>query len=186
MPRACSRQNFSIKDSAAIFVGGFTVKIAVASLISFLRSPLRRCTSRARDIDKGHSANYLARRATVGERIGARSFQSRFGRTGQRCATGHRADSRHRSGSRKARGTSAQGSRGSGFIIDPLGYILTAHHVIDKAKEIEIDSRTRNACPRASSPPTARSIVAILKIKTERGALDLVVRRFQYAFASAI
>ena len=30
------------------------------------------------------------------------------------------------------------GSRGSGFIIDPRGYVLTAHHVIDKAKEIEI------------------------------------------------
>ncbi|HEX2228236.1 MAG TPA: trypsin-like peptidase domain-containing protein [Candidatus Binatia bacterium] len=29
-------------------------------------------------------------------------------------------------------------SRGSGFIIDPRGYILTAHHVIDKAKEIEV------------------------------------------------
>jgi S1-C subfamily serine protease len=29
-------------------------------------------------------------------------------------------------------------SRGSGFIIDPRGYILTAQHVIDKAKEVEV------------------------------------------------
>jgi len=29
-------------------------------------------------------------------------------------------------------------ARGSGFIIDPKGYILTAHHVVDEAKEIEI------------------------------------------------
>jgi len=29
-------------------------------------------------------------------------------------------------------------ARGSGFIIDPQGYILTAHHVVDEAKEIEI------------------------------------------------
>jgi serine protease Do len=29
-------------------------------------------------------------------------------------------------------------SRGSGFIIDPRGYILTAQHVIDKAREIEV------------------------------------------------
>ena len=29
-------------------------------------------------------------------------------------------------------------ARGSGFIIDPQGYILTAHHVVNEAKEIEI------------------------------------------------
>ena len=29
-------------------------------------------------------------------------------------------------------------ARGSGFIIDPKGYILTAHHVVDEGKEIEI------------------------------------------------
>jgi serine protease Do len=29
-------------------------------------------------------------------------------------------------------------ARGSGFIIDPQGYILTAHHVVSEAKEIEI------------------------------------------------
>src|SRR5512138_2908465 len=39
----------------------------------------------------------------------------------------------------KSRATAQpQNSRGSGFIIDPRGYILTAQHVIDKAKEIEI------------------------------------------------
>src|SRR5581483_1137388 len=39
-----------------------------------------------------------------------------------------------------AKGTPAQplGSRGSGFIIDPHGYVLTAQHVIDKAKDVEI------------------------------------------------
>ncbi len=30
------------------------------------------------------------------------------------------------------------GSRGSGFLIHPDGYILTAYHVIDRAREIEV------------------------------------------------
>src|SRR5919199_713833 len=33
---------------------------------------------------------------------------------------------------------SPQGSRGSGFIVQPSGYVLTAQHVIEKAKEIEV------------------------------------------------
>jgi S1-C subfamily serine protease len=32
----------------------------------------------------------------------------------------------------------ATNTRGSGFIVNPQGYILTAHHVVDGAKEIEV------------------------------------------------
>src|SRR5687767_767022 len=38
----------------------------------------------------------------------------------------------------KSPGAPAPGRRCSGFHNHPKGYILTAHHVIDKAKEIEI------------------------------------------------
>ena len=36
------------------------------------------------------------------------------------------------------KGSQSLASRGSGFFIDPEGYILIAQHVIDKAKEIEV------------------------------------------------
>lgn len=35
-------------------------------------------------------------------------------------------------------GAALNNARGSGFIINPQGYILTAHHVVAGAKEIEI------------------------------------------------
>jgi S1-C subfamily serine protease len=55
-------------------------------------------------------------------------------------------------------------SRGSGFIIDPQGYVLTAHHVVDGAKGIEIrlgDRRRLRATLIISEP---RVDLAILKI----------------------
>jgi serine protease Do len=60
------------------------------------------------------------------------------------------------------------GSRGSGFIIDPKGYVLTAHHVIDKAKDIEIrpaDSQRLSARVIAAD---SQIDLAILKIQAER------------------
>src|SRR5581483_8665177 len=69
-----------------------------------------------------------------------------------------------------AKGTPAQplGSRGSGFIIDPHGYVLTAQHVIDKAKDVEIrlaDGQRLGAQIVAADPQID---VAILKIHGER------------------
>src|SRR6185295_3156424 len=60
------------------------------------------------------------------------------------------------------------GSRGSGFIIDAHGYILTAQHVVEKSKEIEIrlaDSQRLQAQVIAAD---SQIDVAILKITTER------------------
>jgi serine protease Do len=55
-------------------------------------------------------------------------------------------------------------SRGSGFLIDPQGYILTAQHVVDKAKEIEV--RLANGDRLAAEVIAADSQIdlAILKI----------------------
>jgi serine protease Do len=60
------------------------------------------------------------------------------------------------------------GSRGSGFIIDPQGYILTAQHVIDKAKEIEIRLADMQRLPARVIAADSQIDVAILKIQTER------------------
>jgi serine protease Do len=60
------------------------------------------------------------------------------------------------------------GSRGSGFIIDPQGYILTAQHVIDKAKEIEIRLADSQRLPARVIAADTQIDVAILKIATER------------------
>ena len=70
----------------------------------------------------------------------------------------------------EAKGAQAQvlGSRGSGFIIDPKGYILTAHHVIDKAKEIEIRLADGQRLPAQIVAADGQLDVAILKIPTEK------------------
>ena len=60
------------------------------------------------------------------------------------------------------------GSRGSGFIIDAQGYILTAQHVIDKAKEIEIRLADLQRLPARVIASDSQIDVAILKIQTER------------------
>ena len=61
-----------------------------------------------------------------------------------------------------------QGSRGSGFIIDANGYILTAHHVIDKSKEIEIRLADGQRMPAHIIAADGQLDVAILKIQTEK------------------
>lgn len=68
------------------------------------------------------------------------------------------------------KGNSAQpsGSRGSGFIIDPRGYVLTAQHVIDKAKEIEIRLADSQRLPAQVIAADSQIDIAILKIPTER------------------
>lgn len=68
------------------------------------------------------------------------------------------------------KGDSAQpsGSRGSGFIIDPRGYVLTAQHVIDKAKEIEIRLADSQRLPARVIAADSQIDIAILKIPAER------------------
>jgi serine protease Do len=61
-----------------------------------------------------------------------------------------------------------QNSRGSGFIIDPQGYILTAHHVVDKAKEIEVRLADSQRLPARVIAADSQVDVALLKIATER------------------
>jgi serine protease Do len=68
----------------------------------------------------------------------------------------------------KASQSQSPGSRGSGFIIDPQGYILTAQHVIDKAKEIEIRLADLQRLPARVIAADSQIDVAILKIQTER------------------
>ena len=68
-----------------------------------------------------------------------------------------------------SKGTSTQpfGSRGSGFIIDPTGYILTAHHVIDRARAIEVrfpDSRRLAAQVVAAD---AQIDIAVLRVQAD-------------------
>ena len=59
-------------------------------------------------------------------------------------------------------------SRGSGFIIDPEGYILTAQHVIDKAQEVELRLADGERLPARVIATNAHADMAILKISAGR------------------
>jgi serine protease Do len=61
-----------------------------------------------------------------------------------------------------------QGSRGSGFIIHPDGYILTAQHVVDKAKEIEVRLADLQRLPAKLIAADSQVDLALLKIDTGR------------------
>ena len=61
-----------------------------------------------------------------------------------------------------------QGSRGSGFIIHPDGYILTAHHVIDHAKEIEVRLADLQRISAKLIAADSQVDLALLKIDTNR------------------
>jgi serine protease Do len=61
-----------------------------------------------------------------------------------------------------------QGSRGSGFIIHPDGYILTAQHVVDKAKEIEVRLADLQRVPAKLIAADSQVDLALLKIDTGR------------------
>ena len=62
----------------------------------------------------------------------------------------------------------ATGSRGSGFIIDSRGYLLTAHHVIDKAKDIEIRLADAQRLSARVIAAESQLDVAILKVQSDR------------------
>lgn len=61
-----------------------------------------------------------------------------------------------------------QGSRGSGFFIDPEGYIVTAQHVIDKAKEIEVRTAEGQRLAARLVVADSQLDLALLKIQSER------------------
>ena len=61
-----------------------------------------------------------------------------------------------------------QGSRGSGFIIHSQGYILTAQHVIDGAKEIEIRLADMHRLAAKVVAADAQIDLALLKVQTDR------------------
>lgn len=56
-------------------------------------------------------------------------------------------------------------SRGSGFIINPEGYILTAHHVIDRADEIEVQLADRRRLRAELVAAEPHVDVALLKVE---------------------
>jgi serine protease Do len=62
----------------------------------------------------------------------------------------------------------AQGSRGSGFIIHPDGYILTAQHVVDKAQEIEVRLPDLQRVPAKLVAADPQVDLALLKIQTDQ------------------
>ncbi len=67
----------------------------------------------------------------------------------------------------KTKTQSPEGSRGSGFMFDPRGYILTAHHVVDKAKEIEVRLADISRVPAKVIAADAQIDLAILKLEVE-------------------
>lgn len=68
-----------------------------------------------------------------------------------------------------------QGSRGSGFFIDPEGYILTAQHVIDKANEIEVRTAAGQRLVARLVVADSQLDLALLKIQSEREATVLAL-----------
>ena len=74
-----------------------------------------------------------------------------------------------------AENNQSQGSRGSGFFIDPEGYILTAQHVIDKAKEIEVRTAAGQRLAARLVVADSQLDLALLKIPSERDATVLAL-----------
>jgi Trypsin-like serine proteases, typically periplasmic, contain C-terminal PDZ domain len=72
------------------------------------------------------------------------------------------------------------GSRGSGFIIDAHGYILTAQHVVEKSKEIEIRLADSQRLPAQVIAADSQIDVAILKNHDRARVADFSVRQFRY------
>ena len=72
------------------------------------------------------------------------------------CKTGSKAQQPQRNG------------RDYGFIIHPDGYILTAQHVVDKAKEIEVRLADLQRVPAKLIAADSQVDLALLKIDTDR------------------
>jgi serine protease Do len=61
----------------------------------------------------------------------------------------------------------AQSSRGSGFFIDPQGYLLTAQHVVDKSKALEVRLADGQRLPARLVAADSQIDLAILKVQSE-------------------
>jgi serine protease Do len=59
-------------------------------------------------------------------------------------------------------------TRGSGFIINPQGYVLTAHHVVSEAKEIEVRLANRQRLRGEIIAMDAQIDFALVKIRGEQ------------------
>src|SRR5215470_18128197 len=64
-------------------------------------------------------------------------------------------------------GQQPQASRGTGFIIHPQGYIITAHHVVENAKDIEIRFADMHRLAAKVVAADAQVDVALLKVQTD-------------------
>jgi serine protease Do len=62
----------------------------------------------------------------------------------------------------------AQNSRGSGFFIDPQGYLLTAQHVIDKGKMLEVRLADGQRLPARLVAADTQVDLAILKVQSDK------------------
>jgi serine protease Do len=61
-----------------------------------------------------------------------------------------------------------QRSRGSGFFIDPQGYLLTAQHVVDKSKALEVRLADGQRLPAKVIAADSQIDLAILKVQSEK------------------
>lgn len=61
-----------------------------------------------------------------------------------------------------------QRSRGSGFFIDPQGYLLTAQHVVDKAKSLEVRLANGERLPARLIAADSQIDLAILKVQSDK------------------
>lgn len=61
-----------------------------------------------------------------------------------------------------------QMSRGSGFFIDPQGYLLTAQHVIDKAKTLEVRLADGERLPAQLVAADSQIDLAIVKVQSAK------------------
>ena len=59
-----------------------------------------------------------------------------------------------------------QSTRGSGMIINPEGYILTAYHVIDRAEKVEIRLANRQRLPAKIVATEPQIDIAVLKVES--------------------
>ncbi|MFD1625820.1 DegQ family serine endoprotease [Azospirillum griseum] len=60
------------------------------------------------------------------------------------------------------------GALGSGFIIDPAGYVVTNNHVIDGASEITVTLQDGTAFPATLVGRDAKTDIALLKVKSDK------------------